>query len=507
MTVGQEIAVSEQILTSDTTGLDAFQLMKLQQTAGSALHAFENGQDQKAEQLCHQALQIFPNYAMPYAMLGMIARKYRNYRVSANLLKKSLEILPGVADRWAIYSLILKQLGEFEEALLAISKAVELNPNSVGALNNKASILNILGRNDEAKAIYLGLMKTAPSFGKPFHNFARLHKFKPEEEVNQLYDKLENEHVNITQNKSKMNAHFALGNYFEDLGQYEKGFLHFLNANKMLKSDREYNVENAIARFDKLTEKFQNQIEKTAAENTSGVGAEAIFVLGMPRSGTTLVEQILASHPLVNGAGELEMLGEICKGFENKFSILSEIPKSEIKAKAIEYLDFLKSFDANSQLLVDKMPHNFLNIGYINLLLPKAKIVHCRRNPIDTCLSIFRLQFEDKLHFSTDLADLGKYYVAYDAMMKKWHGIFPNKILDVHYEDVVQDLESQARRIVEFIGIDWNDACLEFHKHKRAVHTASTNQVRQPIYKSSIGRYERYGDLLNPLLEALKPVL
>lgn len=495
---------SEQVINTETTGLAAFQLVSLEQTMKEASLAYSNNEDQKAEKYCRRALQIYPDFALPLTMLGMLARKYNNFPAAEIFLKKALDILPGIADRWAIYSLVLKQLGKFEDALNAIEQAVQLNPVSIAAVNNKASILNILGRESEALELYESLMRSAPQYGKPFHNFARAHKFSKEGEINTLFEKLERDHKAFAKYDDRMNAHFALGNYFEGIGNYEKGFQHFLEANNLLRSKVNYDVQQDIDQIDSVKSKFAVPIH---SEGISRKGENIVFVLGMPRSGTTLVEQVLASHPEISGAGEVETFGQLCQSFNRSNQVVKSLSETEVFRGAKQYLSHMESLSDGARLVVDKMPHNFLHIGYINLTLPKAKIIHCRRNPIDTCLSIFRLQFENKLYFSSDLSELGQYYVAYDNLMKHWMKLFPEKILEVHYEEVVNNIEKQARSMIDHIGVEWDQSCLDFHKHERAVHTASTGQVRQPIYKGAVGRYEKYGDLLEPLLEALEPVL
>jgi len=508
---------SKQIFTPETTGLSLYQLGELQQRMMLARQAYSVENFVLAERYCNECLSIYSRYAMPLAMLSKIASKYQKYEIAAELIEKSLEILPKVPTRLLSYSVILKQLGRHEEALAAIDKSLEIEPNSSIGLNRRAAALNVLGRQGETLQIYENIMKTDPLFGGAFHNFAMQHKFGDDDSYNKYFDKLSENIRKIKNNGDLLAAHFALGKYYEDLKQYKKGFNHFLTANKLVGNGVNYSVENEIKGVLANKVKFPvdgDWIKKTDIGDQTDV---PIFIVGMPRSGTTLTEQVLASHPRIHGAGELTLLGKVVETIPTRQNLDEEfLPKEgqELEiirrhlVKAAKTLtNEIVALAPEARHIVDKMPQNFLNLGYKHLLMPNTKIIHCKRNPVDTCLSSFRLKFLDKLHFTTDLENLGKYYVAYSQLMDHWKDVFGDRILEVEYEDTVDDLEKQAQRIIDFVGVEWDDACLDFHKTKRSVNTASVNQVRQPIYKTSVGRHERYGDLLKPLLDALEPVL
>jgi hypothetical protein len=234
-----------------------------------------------------------------------------------------------------------------------------------------------------------------------------------------------------------------------------------------------------------------------------------IFVLGMPRSGTTLTEQIISSHPDVHGAGELPDLMAIAQRdvagtgavFPNNIPALD---LAGLGTWGADYVNGLQRRAPTAKRITDKMPVNFLAIGLIHMMLPNAKIIHVDRNPVDTCLSCFMQLFSSRQDQTYDLAELGRYYVDYARLMEHWRNVLPKgAFLDVQYEDIVADQETQARLMIAFCGLDWNDACIDFHKNKRPVRTASVSQVRQPIYKSSVERWRPYEKFLGPLLDAL----
>jgi len=239
--------------------------------------------------------------------------------------------------------------------------------------------------------------------------------------------------------------------------------------------------------------------------------AAPVFVLGMPRSGTTLVEQILASHSKVFGAGELETFGATVASFARSrhathgiVDLLPTLSGEDVRAIGADYLARIRPAAGAAERIVNKLPSNYLFVGIIHLALPNARIIHTLRDPVDTCFSNFSLLFAETQAFAYDLGELGRYYKAYDAIMRHWRDVLPPGVmLDVRYEDLVDDVEANARRIIAHCGLDWEDGCLTFHQTRRPVRTASSAQVRQPIYRSSVGRWRPYRDLLQPLLDAL----
>jgi hypothetical protein len=229
-----------------------------------------------------------------------------------------------------------------------------------------------------------------------------------------------------------------------------------------------------------------------------------VFVVGMPRSGTTLVEQILASHPMVYGSGELKRLHTLVEGIEGFPNAARDLPATQLRALGEAYLAFVKPMASGRRHVVDKMPSNFLLAGMIRLILPDAHIIHCRRNPVDTCLSCYTKLFAGEQAFAYDHAELGRFHRAYQALMAHWRSILPpSHFLEVDYEAVVDDVEREAQRLLNYLGLPWDKAVLSFHETDRPVRTASVNQVREPIYRTSAGRWRQHAAHLQPLLTAL----
>ena len=295
--------------------------------------------------------------------------------------------------------------------------------------------------------------------------------------------------------------HFALGKIFADTDQ-ERSFQHLLKGNALKRRQIDYDEAAVPTVLEHTRAVFTAELMRRNA----GLGHPScvpLFILGMPRSGTTLVEQILASHPKVFGAGELDDFGKaiVALRFPN---VVSPMSGEQLRQLGESYVSGIGVAAPAAERITNKAPGNFRFAGLIHLVLPNARIIHTRRDPVDTCLSCFSTLFTERVSYCYDLKELGRYYRAYEAMMAHWRSVLPqNVMLEVQYEDVVTDLEGQARRIVAHCGLEWDDACLDFHNTERPIRTASATQVRQRIYNSSVGRWRAYEPFLGPLLAEL----
>jgi hypothetical protein len=304
-------------------------------------------------------------------------------------------------------------------------------------------------------------------------------------------------------------VHFALAKSYDDIGEQDRGFAHLLEGNAAKRRQIEYHEARELGAMDRIREVF------TAGLMDAWIGPGdpsdlPVFIVGMPRSGTTLVEQVLASHHAVFGAGERPDLALTVERLTERMGSLPfpeavwTLSGAELHQIGTAYVAALRMLAPDARRITDKMPANFRFAGLIPLILPRARIIHVVREPVDTCLSCFSKVFEGEQRFSYDLGELGRFHRAYQRLMAHWRTVLPaNVLLEVNYEDMVGDLETAARRIVAHCGLPWDEACLEFHKTSRAVHTASVTQVRQPIYRGSVGRWRPDAALLRPLLEAL----
>jgi hypothetical protein len=307
---------------------------------------------------------------------------------------------------------------------------------------------------------------------------------------------------------------FALGKAWMDAGDAERAFSHLSKGNRLKRATLDYDGRAEIEGLATIPSGVRALTEVSVGPGFSS--DLPVFVVGMPRSGTTLVEQILASHPDVHGAGELAVFPQVMAAALEAAGLSP--PNGETGRIRLDpharfdparlgraYVDRVAPMAAGKPRLVDKLPGNFANAGLISLALPAARIIHCLRDPVDTCLSCYTHRFVGEQPFTYDLVELGQYYRAYSALMDHWRATLPpERFHEVRYEDVVADLEGQARRMVAFCGLDWDPACLRFYETSRSVRTASLNQVRRPLYRSSQGRWRAYEAQLRPLIEALQ---
>ncbi len=309
---------------------------------------------------------------------------------------------------------------------------------------------------------------------------------------------------------NQVSLHFALGKAFSDLGQHERSFRHLRDGNALKRAQLKYNEKEVLGLFERIRATFTPELmeQKCAKGYRSNT---PVFIVGMPRSGTTLVEQILASHSRVCGAGEIEAFYQAMMKFRSCNAIEAEFPDfvSAISPNALnrlgsDYIQLTKSLAPTADRIVNKLPLNFKYVGLIHLALPDARIIHVRRDPVDTCFSCFSLLFTGDQSFTYDLGELARYYRGYAALMEHWRRVLPRDVMiEVQYEDLVADLESEARAIIDHCGLDWEDACLAFHHTERSVKTASSVQVREPLYRTSVGRWRPYENFLLPLIQAL----
>jgi hypothetical protein len=308
----------------------------------------------------------------------------------------------------------------------------------------------------------------------------------------------------------RLQLDFALGKAYADLKDYKRSFRHLLAGNTAKRAAISYDERSVFNLFDRIEATFTRELitQKSGSGDPSHM---PIFVIGMPRSGTTLIEQIIASHPMVHGAGELQTFNDVIltvRGADGKAlgypDFVPALDAPALRQIGSRYIADVRQLAPTGERVTDKMPSNYYFAGLIRLALPNAKIIHSVRDPVDTCISCFSKLFTAEQNHTYDLAELGRYYKRYERLMAHWHGVLPaESIMDVRYEYVVADLESQARRIIAHCGLPWDDRCLLFHETHRPVRTASATQVRQPIYKSAVGRWRVYEEHLKPLLGAL----
>ena len=435
------------------------------------------GNLEAAEQAARLALEIDEESADALTVLGQLLHDKDRYEEALAVLGQALKAAPDHAEALNFSGVALKSVGRLDEARAHIVKALELNPAMYGAYANLGDLVDF-------------------SHGAGAALFDRMQKIfeeAPEPEADEL-----------------LALHFAFAKALDDRGEHAQALDHYVAGGRTKRAELGYNEADTNAFFDAIRAAFP----KSLFEKRSYAGLDderPVFIVGMPRSGSTLVEQILSSHPDVHGAGEVKHLSRVLGQLRDCFpslpkypAIVETIEPAQLDELANGYLQALAAGAGDARRISDKLLTNFFFLGLINLLFPRAKVIHTLRDPVDTCLSTFTKLFKDDMPHSYDLAELGRYYRKYRELMDHWEAVLPDGFMtSVRYEDVVADAEKEARRLVEFLGLEWDNRCVEFHKSERPVKTASLAQVRKPIYRTSLQRWRKYGAGLQPLIDAL----
>jgi tetratricopeptide (TPR) repeat protein len=466
-----------------------------------------------ALRLAEQALALQPNHALAWLARGNALNDLKRYDDAIESFARALALQPDLAQAWLGRGDALRDLRRLVDAKAAYEKALSLKPDLAPAHDALGALLLETGRIDDAVLAIKKAIELDPTVTNFYLNLASARKFKAGDPELAVMENVAAASPRMSKEKRTI-LDFALGRAYADIRDYRRSFQHLLAANAAHRSSLNYNVAETTSYFEDIEKTFTRDL--IAAKSGAGVPSpRPIFIIGMPRSGSTLLEQILSSHPSVAAAGEVaaftsavnDVIAASSPANTDPPSYPAFVPSlSASTAKAIgdKYLALLAELAPDKERATDKMLGNFAHAGLIHLTLPNAIILHTARNPLDSCISCFSLKFKGSHDYTYDLAELGRYYKSYQRLMQHWHDVLPpGRILDVQYEEVVADLEGQARRIIAHCGMPWDDRCLAFHKNDRAVRTASLTQVRQPIYKSSVNRWREYEEFLGPLLKEL----
>ena len=456
--------------------------------------------------LIKKSVSIRPDIFAGLINLGMIQRDEGLLADSRVSLERAATLEPGNAMARVTLGLLYMDLGELDLALKEMEEGLRLDPDNPLTYARMGMLQQVRGETDAAASNYRKVIELTPGNGTAHRSLAFLQK---QQAYNDDIRRMEEIFASAdTAHKDKMLIGNALGKVFDDLKQYQKAFEYLQTTNHLQRQSFDYSIEKQKAFFKRHKQGLDQVLLKHCKHHVVSDDTP-IFVVGMPRSGTSLVEQILASHPLVYGAGEVEhskLLVDAVQGFTQKPfpDDINKVSPQTLRKAAQVYIEKLKLNAGPATRVVDKLPHNFLRIGLFAAVMPNAKIVLCERNPMDNCLSIYQHMFGPAHAYAADLSDLGQYYCLYRDLMAWWEEILPGHIYRVTYEQMVRDTENQVRQLLEYCGLPFDEHCLSFHKTRRQVKTPSASQVRQPIYKDSSGRWKNYAKQLEPLRIALE---
>ncbi len=458
-----------------------------------------------------RALALEPDRAEALNNRGNALRDLHRPEEALASFDRALALRPDFAEALSNRGNALLDLGRPEEALASCDKALALDPDDAIAFDNRGLVLAELGRFDEASASIEEAIRLAPRRIRSYYNLAATKRLTAGDPRLGAMEELARDALSLAPDE-QIHLHFALGKALADVGDRQRSFQHLLEGNAAKRKRTRYDETSALGSLERTRALFTGEWMREN-EGRGEPSDTPVFILGMPRSGTTLIEQILASHPKAFGAGEIAAFGYAVARLEGgpgravRFpEVVSLMSGGELRRLGADYLERLRASAPAAERITNKTTENFRFAGLIHLALPNARIIHARRNPVDTCLSCFSTLFAGNIPYAYDLAELGRYYRAYDALMAHWRETLPpSAMLEVGYEDVVADLEGQARRILAHCGLEWDARCLDFHLTERQVRTASATQVRRPIYRSSIERWRAYEPWLAPLLAELRP--
>ena len=452
-----------------------------------------------------QALNIEPKHGEALSNLGQALHKLEKLDDAISRFHQALAIKPDDVIALNNLGLCLQDKRKLDDAAAAFRKAIAIDPDFHEAHNNLGNVLEEQGDMEEAHASFRRAIKVKPDFVEAYRHLVTSQKnTQHNQEMKEMEALLERSDLGDLE---KMQLNFGLAKAYEDLKSYEKSFTYVLQGNRLKRQSFKYATSQDAAIFNRLKSTF----DRSFFEARKGWGAQdetPLFIIGMPRSGTSLVEQILASHPLVVGAGELMDLSTVCHRYDDSKKVFPEtivdLGAKDFSSMGDDYGQRLRAHSSSARYITDKLPGNFLLVGMIKTILPNARIIHCRRDPLDTCLSIFKNYFLGEHPYAYDMAELGAYHKLYQDLMAHWHGVLPGAVVDIDYEKLVGEPESQIRRLLDVCGLPFDDACLSFYKTERAVRTVSVVQVRQPMYKDSLQAWKRYEKQLQPLITAMK---
>lgn len=468
------------------------------------------GRPEEALRVLSRAQHVRPNDARVLCNVGGTLLSLNRVDEALDRFSQAAKVDPGFFDAHYLQGETLRRIGRFDDALAAYRMALTLQPNDPSAILGIAEILEMRGERTEAEALIRSLVEAEPGNCRALALYASLSRGheRSRAAVALLENRLTKGQIDRL---GQIQLHYALGKLYDTVEEFEKAFSHIALAKTHVRIHDKATFEkfgpteqtrrvNAWCRADR---DFWNSLPR--ANNND---ERPIFVVGMQRSGTTLAEQILATHPNVHGAGELSDIGEIGERLRHRLGgdypeCLSRLAPNLANDAAQRYLDHLTALSPEARRVVDKMPGNFQRLGLISLLFPKARVIHMRRDPLDTCLSIYFQNFSTTNAYAFDLRDLGAHYKAYRRLMAHWHEALTIPVLEVPYEELVKEPDTWIRRMLAFCNLEWDDRCLRFYDTKRDVNTPSYNQVKQPIYARSVGRWKNYERHLGPLIESL----
>ena len=489
----------KKVLIDDENNIDALRFM--------GILAFKSGNHDIAEATLTKALKLDPTYSLVWANLAQVFSVTGQLDKAEKSFKNILNMEPKNGLIWAEYGTVLTKLANYKEGKNAYLKALQFKPNSPRVHLSLGHVYKTLGEIDKSINSYKNTIVQNNLSGEAYWSLANLKTYSfSENEIKDMEETLNAEMSDIE--RSQM--HFALGKAYEEMKDFDKSFKNYYQGNRVKKDLVKYSSHDTNENTKKILKFFsQENIQNLSKSSTND--QDPIFILGMPRSGSTLVDQIISSHSKVDGTQELPNIIKIAAELndidQNSYpDVLKELDDIQLSDLGKNYIQETAWARDSAPFFIDKMPNNFIHIGLIKTILPNAKIIDTRRDPMDTCFSCFKQFFARGQLFTYSLEDLGNYYSDYIRAMNHWHNIYGKDILTVHYDNVINKTEETIRQLIDYCNLPFEQECLEFYKSSRPVKTPSAEQVRQPIYKSGLNYWKNYEKHLLPLKKIIDEI-
>ena len=489
----------KKVLIEDENNIDALRFM--------GILAFKSGNHDIAEAMLTKALKLDPTYSLVWANLAQVFSVTGQLDKAKKSFKNILNMEPKNGLIWAEYGTVLTKLANYEEGRDAYLKALEFKPDSPRVHLSLGHVYKTMGEIDNSIDSYKNTILQNNLSGEAYWSLANLKTYSfSENEIIDMEKTLKGDMSDIE--RSQM--HFALGKAYEVKKDFDKSFKNYYEGNKVKKGLIKYSSDDTTDNTKRILNFFNKEnIQKLAKSSTRD--RDPIFVLGMPRSGSTLVDQIISSHSKVDGTQELpniiKIAAELNTNNQNNYpEVLKELDESKLSNLGKDYISETAWARDSAPFFIDKMPNNFIHIGLIKTILPNAKIIDTRRDPMDTCFSCFKQFFARGQLFTYSLEDLGNYYTDYIRAMNHWHNVYGKDIYTVHYDNVINETEETIRELIDYCELPFEKECLEFYNSSRPVKTPSAEQVRQPIYKSGLNYWKNYEKHLLPLKKIIDEI-
>jgi len=494
--------ICREVLRKDPVNVNATRLL--------GMLAAESGKHKLAVQMLRKTVELEPRFYGGYIDLADELLKIDELEECHDVLQSAIGLQPELALPRALLGRLHMEAGRFEEAADAFKAALEKQADHGLSLAGLGHSLKTIGRHEDAVETYRNCIKALPDFGGAYWALANLRTYRfTDDEITTMEEKVDDTSLD---KETRANFNYALAKVYEDGDRYDQAFDRYERGARLRRSNQTNDIGQLRAAHDDII----NTITPEVLHQNKDYGdpdPAPIFIVGLPRSGSTLIEQILASHSQVDGTHELLDLPRITRAIDRHKPSGVGYPQAllhygeELGTLGRQYIAMTRRYRGEAPFFTDKMPGNFASVGLIALILPNAKVINARRYPLDSCMSCYKQQFEPGQTFTYDLVELGEYYLEYQRMMDYWHEILPGKVLDVQYEQMVADQVNQTHRLLEHCGLPWEENCLRFYETDRAVITISSEQVRRPIYSGAVDSWRRFEKHLGPLIEVLEPLL